>query len=185
MKYRLNMLSAAAVLALASASAQAQLTVDNITYSLSPSFASAAGMSETWNMTLGILNNSTDGRTAITSFAFTRPEGFVSASLPGWTTLSGGLNANGCSGAGNFFCFSGYAAAAQTMSFSFLVTGAAGAFDGYNPSFKIDWIGRQRNYDLVSLPIGTVPPVPEPGTYALMFAGLGLMGAVLRRRRNG
>lgn len=184
MKYSLSILSAAAALLFSATPAQAQLTVDNITYSLSPSFASAAGMNESWNMTLNILNNSNDGRTAITSFAFTQPTGFVSAMLPGWTTRSGGLNANGCSGSGNFFCFSGYAAAAPTMSFSFLVTGARGAFDGYDPSFKIDWIGSRRNYDLVSLPIGTVPPVPEPGTYALMFAGLGVMGAVLRRRRQ-
>lgn len=27
-------------------------------------------------------------------------------------------------------------------------------------------------------------PVPEPGTYALFLAGLGLMGLIMRRRRS-
>jgi hypothetical protein len=187
MKIALTTLSAA-VLALASAPAAA-LTVDNITYSLSHSLVSAAGGNETWSLTLDILNNSNDGRTAVTSFAFNRPASFVSAALPGWTTQAGGLNASGCSGAGNFFCFSGYAAAAANMSFTFSLTAAAGALDVYAPDFKIDWIGSRRNYDLVSqvLPSDITPvttPVPEPGTYAFMLAGLGAMGFMLRRRRQ-
>jgi hypothetical protein len=184
MKHPLSILSTAAALALASGQAQAQLTVDNITYSLSQSFASAVGETETWNMTLDIANNSTDGRTGITSLAFTQPMGFVSASLPGWSMLEGGMGASGCNGAGNFFCFSGYAAAAPTMSFSFLVTGVSGGLASYNPSFKVDWVGSMNNYDLVSQPLTGVAPVPEPSTYALMFGGLGLIGVVLRRRRQ-
>jgi len=31
---------------------------------------------------------------------------------------------------------------------------------------------------------GTVPAIPEPGTYALMLAGLGVLGIVIRRRRS-
>lgn len=30
----------------------------------------------------------------------------------------------------------------------------------------------------------TVTPVPEPGTWALLFAGLGLMGTIIRRRNS-
>jgi hypothetical protein len=30
----------------------------------------------------------------------------------------------------------------------------------------------------------TLAPVPEPETYALLLAGLGLMGAVARRRQS-
>ncbi len=31
----------------------------------------------------------------------------------------------------------------------------------------------------------TLAPVPEPGTYAMLLAGLGLLAAVAKRRRNG
>jgi len=52
----------------------------------------------------------------------------------------GGLNASGCIGSGNFFCFSGYAAAAETMSFTFALTAGQGAFESWNPALKIDWV---------------------------------------------
>jgi PEP-CTERM motif len=32
--------------------------------------------------------------------------------------------------------------------------------------------------------ISAVTPVPEPETYAMMLAGLGLMGTIARRRKN-
>lgn len=39
----------------------------------------------------------------------------------------------------------------------------------------------QSDYNLVN--VSTVTPVPEPGTYALMLAGLGAVGWIARRRR--
>jgi len=36
----------------------------------------------------------------------------------------------------------------------------------------------------VTSPYLTTPAIPEPETYAMMLAGLGVMGAVVRRRRN-
>jgi PEP-CTERM motif len=39
----------------------------------------------------------------------------------------------------------------------------------------------QSDYNLVN--VSTVTPVPEPSTYALMFAGLGMVGWLARRRR--
>lgn len=32
---------------------------------------------------------------------------------------------------------------------------------------------------------GVPPPIPEPGTYAMLLAGLGLMTGIARRRRLG
>jgi hypothetical protein len=32
--------------------------------------------------------------------------------------------------------------------------------------------------------VASVTPVPEPESYAMLLAGLGLMGAVVRRRKN-
>jgi hypothetical protein len=46
-----------------------------------------------------------------------------------------------------------------------------GAFDGGPESFLIYNLG------------GTINPIPEPETYALMLAGLGAMGFVARRRK--
>ncbi|MCL2875715.1 MAG: PEPxxWA-CTERM sorting domain-containing protein [Betaproteobacteria bacterium] len=48
---------------------------------------------------------------------------------------------------------------------------------------KIDW-----DYDDIVISLtnvgATLPAIPEPETYAMMLAGLGLVGAVARRRRN-
>lgn len=50
---------------------------------------------------------------------------------------------------------------------------------GFNDSAKVD-----ADYDdhVVGL---TLAPVPEPGTYAMMLAGLAAMGLIARRRRAG
>lgn len=157
------------------------ITVDDISYTLSQSLVSSTPASETWSVTLEILNNSSDGRTGVTALAFTRPVGFVAASLSGWTTMSGGLNASGCNGSGNFLCFSGYAAAAEAMSFTFALTAGHGASVPWMPGFKIDWVGSKSNYDLVSQRF-SASVVPEPGTLILLVVGLG--GLAMRRRRR-
>ena len=40
-------------------------------------------------------------------------------------------------------------------------------------------------YATDGIPVGTIPVVPEPETYALMLAGLGALGWIGRRRRRG
>lgn len=39
-------------------------------------------------------------------------------------------------------------------------------------------------FDMVTLSGTAIPPVPEPGTYALLLAGLGVVGFIARRRRG-
>ncbi len=56
-------------------------------------------------------------------------------------------------------------------------------------TWQIDWVnngGQVPNYSNLTLFIRDVvaTPVPEPETYALMLAGLGVIGFVARRRKN-
>jgi hypothetical protein len=103
------------------------------------------------------------------------------------------LNANGCDGSGAFFCFDNPAipptpgsplAADSSLTFIFTETTSAPGSFPYTPAFKIDWVGDKNNYDLVSLPLSPTPPVPEPGSYAMLVAGLGVIGFMARRRKQ-
>jgi hypothetical protein len=55
-------------------------------------------------------------------------------------------------------------------------------------SFEDQWRGGDKDYDDISFLVTNVSniptPVPEPETYAMMLAGLGVMTAVARRRRR-
>lgn len=93
-------------------------------------------------------------------------------------TADGSEVANG----GNLLTFASYVVLGtfdQAGSFT-AYHGTNGEFDyvlGFNDGYKID-----ADYD--DLVVGIkVSVVPEPETYALMLAGLGIMGFVARRRR--
>jgi hypothetical protein len=172
------------------------LVADGITYSMTASVLTATA--DQFTLSISGINGATDtekGRFGVQSFAFNPPANFASATAPtGFTEQSGGLNSGGCDGHGNFFCFaanttpSGPALAADsTLSFVFDITLSSGSFAGYEPDFKINWVGTKNNYDLVSKAIDPVAATtPLPAALPLFASGLGALGLFgWRRKRKG
>jgi len=109
------------------------------------------------------------------------------ASLAGWTENSKELSANGCrTGNSGGACFTHTPALALTDSMSFVIhfTGTSLHFD--NPHLKVEFLsGPNDTRKTGSLLSMNIPAVPEPETYAMLLAGLGAVGFVARRRRQG
>jgi len=183
-----TILAAALALAGAQAGAVTVWTLDGssgategLTYTLTGDLATGS-----FNLAIEGINvagvDTIGGRTFLEDLSFNPPTGYTGASLGGLAAIDGGLNASGCNGSGNFFCFDGVhqAVAGSTMSLDFTIT--ASSFEGYVPHLKVDWNGSANNYNLVSTDM--VAAVPEPETYAMFLAGLGAMGFVARRRQK-
>jgi hypothetical protein len=139
------------------------------------------------------------GRSGVAAFAFNPPKGFVSGTSPGFTEMPGGLNSGGCDGSGNFFCFEANTIPPSTPAlpanstldiFFDLTISSSGNFSEFGPvgqddSFKIEWVGSQNHYDLVSedLPAVVAPaPVIGHGLPVLLAVSGVLFGAKLLER---
>jgi hypothetical protein len=182
---------------IAATPSHASLVADGITYTLSLMPLTATED----QFTLGIsgINGPSDtegGRSGVNGFAFTPPANFSSATAaPGFTEMAGGANAMGCNGAGNFFCETANTTPSSTpalsanssLSFIFDVTISSGSFAGYNPDFKIEWVGSNNHYDLVSetlTPVTVPAPVIGHGLPVLLAVGGFAFGAKLLQRNR-
>ncbi len=87
----------------------------------------------------------------------------------------------GFSGPGSYYTDSAYNMAADTTFQNIAHTGSTAVF-----TFQIEGVGNQdlndESWAMDNLRV-SVTPVPEPESYALMLAGLGLMGTIARRRK--
>ncbi len=105
-----------------------------------------------------------------------------------WAYVAGGTDAQGCSGTGGgFMCESGHEAIGGTFTFvwdMFVANGAAlfGAGDeGISLKAVYNAGPTQPGFYQISTPVNAIP---EPGTYAMMLAGLGVVGFMARRRQR-
>jgi len=143
------------------------------------------------------LSDTEKGRYGVNSLAFneTTPTGsVVTGTLTGFNFMIGGLNAMGCDGTGNFFCFkaitppAGPALAANSeLKLTFdLTVKQPSDFAGYNPDLKIQWLGTlskngKSGYDLVSQTL-TPTAVPLPAALPLLLGGIVGLGFMRRRK---
>jgi hypothetical protein len=159
-------------------------------------------LTETFRVTLGV---DTSGYTGTGSFldevAVKVSSSLLGASLfsaPGgvanWTLVAGGISAGGCSGAGSGFeCADSLTVAGgaavpggvYTWVFDLLMNNGAlftGALESSVKGRFVDASGAKVGA-IVSENVTLTTAVPEPETYAMLLAGLGLLGFAARRRK--
>lgn len=197
-----------AALAFAGAS-HAAVTFEGASYSLEYSgFAlpDADLSHETFRISLNIDTNTYSGagsfldqvaiKVSSSVFAFSLFD--APGGIPVWALQSGGINAFGCSGNGNgFMCADGLANSGKGVavttgngvgtdySFVFDVTVNNGSlFTGdLAASIKARYVDGNGDY-IGGLLSQNITLVPEPEIYAMMIAGLGLVGLMARRKRK-
>ena len=178
----------------AGAPASASVIADGVTYTLFET--SLSPTEDQFTLEITGINGPTDtegSRYGVNSLAFTEPApgSVVTGSMTGFAFMTGGLNAMGCDGTGNFYCFKANTKptapalpANSDLTFTFDLTVAqAGEFANYNPDFKIQWLGgAPGKYDLVSQTL-TATVVPLPAALPLFLSGI--LGLGFMRRRKG
>lgn len=102
-------------------------------------------------------------------------------------SVTKGLAASGCTTGGTKgACFTSTSALAMSNSMSWTIdfTTTSGTLNFAAPHLKVEFLtaatDKNKTGDLLSQ---TIPAVPEPETYAMLLAGLGLMGTIARRRK--
>ena len=177
----------------------ASLVADGVTYTLLESTISPTEDQFTLEITginapvVGTQGDTEGGRYGVGSLAFGQPnppKSVLNGTLSGFTFMTGGLNAMGCDGTGNFYCFKATtkpiapalpADSQLTLTFD-LTVAQAGDFANYNPDLKIQWLGSNPGkYDLVSQTL-TPTVVPLPAALPLLLSGLAGLGFMSRRR---
>jgi len=164
---KFSTLAFAAALALAGGAAQAatynlgDITATGVQQN-SASFANGASFSDTWNFTL----SSYSDVSVLISANFSRPE-FAFSNFQ--ATVSGGN-------------LPGAVPLNLTTGNSFQILEGAGDAIAGNYSITVSGVSN-RNNSLYTFGID-VTPVPEPSSYALLMAGLGVVGFMARRSRK-
>ncbi len=106
------------------------------------------------------------------------------AGASGWSLNNNELSANGCDSGGNpirtLCAFGSHVSLSDDMVFKFTFTG--GAQDFTSPFLKVAFYNGDGTQKVGSLLSQTIPAIPEPASYGLLLAGLGLVGLLARRK---